>query len=444
VRPVTGAPSLTLVERLRKLPLPAGTIPVATGLALAGLMQYGFLVVAARALGQARFAPLSVFWALLFVCGPGFFLPLEQETGRAIAARRVRGEGGRPIVERAAVIGAALAVALIATTLALASPIDRRVFDGDPALLAGLIGGFVAYLLEFLARGTLAGNGRFGSYGILIGGEGALRVVFAAVLAVIGIKVAGPYGVAMILASLLAIVLGVAGRRGLLSPGPHAPWSEVSHALGFLLVASVFTQLLLSVGAVAVQLLASASQTSAAGRFQLSRIVAYVPIFLFQAVQSALLPKLSSLAAGGRLQEFRSLLFRLLLMVGALGLVAIAGFTLLGPAITGLLFGHGFELSNLDFALLSASCIGFIVTQLFGYALISLAGYRRVAIGWTVGGIVFIGVAALGSQLFLRVELGLLCGALASSAVMAALLLSLLRERLSLDTEPRIAEANPA
>ena len=60
-------------------------------------MQYGFLVVAARALGTARFAPLSVFWALLFVCGPGFFLPLEQETGRAIAARRVRGEGGRPV-----------------------------------------------------------------------------------------------------------------------------------------------------------------------------------------------------------------------------------------------------------------------------------------------------------------------------------------------------------
>jgi hypothetical protein len=46
-------------------------------------------------------------------------------------------------------------------------------------------------------------------------------------------------------------------------------------------------------------------------------------------------------------------------------------------------------------------------------------------------------VAAAGSQLFLRVELGLLCGALASSAVMAVLLLSLLRVRDNLDTEPR-------
>jgi hypothetical protein len=105
--------------------------------------------------------------------------------------------------------------------------------------------------------------------------------------------------------------------------------------------------------------------------------------------------------------------------------------------VTKLLFGHGFELSNLDFALLSASCIGFIVTQVFGYGLISLAAYRRVAFGWLVGGVVFIVVAAVGSQLFLRVELGLLCGALASSAVMAVLLLSLLRARDNLDTEPR-------
>jgi O-antigen/teichoic acid export membrane protein len=433
---------VTLLDRLRKLPLPAGTIPVAIGLALAGLTQYGFLIVAARALGQARFAPLSVFWALLFVAGPGFFIPLEQETGRAIAARRVRGEGGRPVVERAAVIGTVLAVVLIIVTLALAGPIDRRVFDGDPALLAGLVGGFAAYLCEFLARGALAGNGRFGAYGLLLGGEGALRVVFAAILAVIGVKVAGPYGASMIVASFLAIALAIVGRRGLFRHGPPASWSEVTNALGYLLIASVFTQLLLSVGAVAVQLLATPAQESAAGRFQLSRIVAYVPIFLFQAVQSALLPRLSALAAAGRHGEFRSLLFRLLVLVGSLGVIAVAGFTILGPTVTRLLFGHGFELTNLDFGLLSASCIGFIVTQVLGYALISLASYRRVATGWAAGGIIFIAVAALGSQLFLRVELGLLCGAIASSAVMAALLVSLLRDRDSLDTQPRIAEAH--
>src|ERR1700726_3248061 len=236
----------------------------------------------------------------------------------------------------------------------------------------------------------------------------------------------------MIVASFAAIALATIGRRGLLRPGPPAPWGEITHALGFLLIASVFTQLLLSVGAVAVQLLATPAEQTAAGRFQLSRIVAYVPIFLFQAVQSALLPKLSTLATGGRHREFQALLTRLLLLMAGLGGVAIAGFTFLGPTVTRILFGHGFELSNLDLALLSASCIGFIFTQIFGYVLISLSGYRRVALG---GACVFFVVTAIGSSLFLRVELGLLCGALASSAVMAVLLLPLLRERGAIETD---------
>ncbi len=429
---------MTLLDRLRKLPLPAGTIPVGVGLGLAGLMQYGFLVVAARALGQAKFAPLSVFWALLFVCGPGFFLPLEQETGRAIAARRVRGEGGRPVVERATIIGTTLAVVLIIGTLALAGPIDNRVFDGDPALLAGLVGGFAAYLLEFLVRGVLAGNGRFGAYGILIGGEGLLRVVFAAFLAVIGVKVAGPYGVAMIVASFVAIALSP-DRAARAAP------SRASGALVGDLPRAWLPPDRVGVHPTAAQRRrgrgAAAGNTTTGER---SRSIPAEPDRRVRARSTSsrrssrhCCPGSPRSPRAARSREFRSLLFRLLTLVGALGVVAIVGFTLLGPTVTRLLFGHGFELSNLDFALLSASCIGFIVTQVFGYGLISLSGYRRVAVGWMVGGVVFIAVAAVGSQLFLRVELGLLCGAVASSAVMAALLLSLLRARDNLDTEPR-------
>ena len=46
------------------------------------------LVLSARALGHEAYAPLSVLWALVFLVGPGFFLPIEQEIGRALAARR--------------------------------------------------------------------------------------------------------------------------------------------------------------------------------------------------------------------------------------------------------------------------------------------------------------------------------------------------------------------
>src|SRR5207253_5882756 len=112
-----------------------------------------------------------------FVCGPGFFYPFEQATSRAIAARRVRGEGGRPIVARAAIAGGGVAAGTILAVAIFAGPLDKMVLGGDPALLAALILGLAAYCLHFLARGTLAGNTRFRPYGLLPGRAGVLRVM---------------------------------------------------------------------------------------------------------------------------------------------------------------------------------------------------------------------------------------------------------------------------
>src|SRR5207302_1909122 len=120
-----------------------------------------------------------------------------------------------------------------------------------------------------------------------------------------GSRVAGPYGVALIVASFAAIAIAVSGQRGLLRPGPAAAWTDISNAVGFLLIASVFTQFLLSIGPVAVQLLKTHAEAAAAGRFLNSRIIAYIPIFLFQAVQAALLPRLAALAASGQIAAFR-------------------------------------------------------------------------------------------------------------------------------------------
>ncbi|MGH8976031.1 MAG: hypothetical protein ACRD0C_22825, partial [Acidimicrobiia bacterium] len=59
-----------------KNPLPEGTLAVGAGLIISGVAAYGFLAISARALGPSRYAPLGVLWALMFVAGPGFFLPL--------------------------------------------------------------------------------------------------------------------------------------------------------------------------------------------------------------------------------------------------------------------------------------------------------------------------------------------------------------------------------
>jgi len=421
---------VSAMERVRaRVPLPPGAIAIGVGLVIAGLSQYGFLAIASHALGKDHYSPLANFWAALFVCAPGFFLPLEQEVGRALAARRARGQGGRPLVVRASAAGAGIAGALIVVTLAISGVLTSRFFDGDSVFVWALVFGFAAYTIQFLVRGTLAGNGRFLPYGSLLAIEGVLRVLLCALLAVLALKVAGVYGLALIAASGVAAGAVIVGRRGLLRPGPAAAWSEISSALGYLLVASVMTQFLLSVGTLAVGLLASAAQKSAAGSFLDSRIVAYVPIFLFQAIQFALLPRLSALAASGRHAEFRKVLLELLLLVTGLGVIATIGLTLLGPFITSTLFGKAFALDHRDFLLLAASCSVFMIAQVLSQALISLRGYMQAAASWLSGAVVFVAVTAIGSDLFLRVELALLVASLATVSVMAALLAGLLRTR---------------
>ena len=66
--------------------------------------------------------------------------------------------------------------------------------------------------------------------------------------------------------------------------------------------------------------------------FSYGVLLARIPLFLFQAVQAALLPRLSRLAARGEIEEFRAGLRRLLLIVViAVGVVGIAGAFILGP-----------------------------------------------------------------------------------------------------------------
>src|SRR5438105_14888687 len=93
--------------------LPRGTLEVGVGLVLAGVTTYAYLTIAKAALGSDAYGPLGVLWALVFTAGPGFFLPIEQEVSRALAARRSRGEGSGPLLRRAAALGAGLLAILI-------------------------------------------------------------------------------------------------------------------------------------------------------------------------------------------------------------------------------------------------------------------------------------------------------------------------------------------
>ena len=105
----------------------------------AGITAYAFLSLAYRQLTtdaldgrlQRRLRPLGRSCSR---SRPGFFQPLEQEVGRALAHRRAQGIGGAPLVKRAATLGGILALAAIVVCLAAMSPITSRVFHHNTML----------------------------------------------------------------------------------------------------------------------------------------------------------------------------------------------------------------------------------------------------------------------------------------------------------------------
>ncbi|MGD0833555.1 MAG: hypothetical protein ABSA40_03900 [Candidatus Dormibacteria bacterium] len=399
--------------------LPRGATTIAISLGIQGLTTYGFLIIAARALGPARYSPFSVLWALTFVAAPGIFLPLEQEVGRAASARRVHRLGARPVIARAALVGGAMAAAVMILAGAGSGPLISRLFDGQGLLFLGFLVAIPCYAIYYLARGAVAGAGRFRAYAAVLLVEGAVRVVAAAVLWGLGVRNAGVFSLAIALPSVIGIAIVVPRQRGIAAPGPAAPWSEISVALGWLLTGSLLSQLLLNIPPLAVQAFFSAGDPTAAGRVLNGLIIARVPLFLFQGIQAALMPKLSSDATAGRMDDFRATLRRLLILVAGLVAVSVVGMATLGPPVLQILFGHRFiPLGRLDLALLALGSESMMVALVLAYACIALGGYRGAAAGWVAGTVGVVAAMVILPGSLLRVEVAFCIGVGVACAVM--------------------------
>ncbi|MEC9467129.1 MAG: hypothetical protein VX980_01045 [Actinomycetota bacterium] len=408
--------------------LPEGTVAVGGGLMVNGLAAYAFITLASRDLGPEAYTPVGLLWALSFLLGPGFFQPLEQEVARVLASR-ADGRLG-PVVRTAAFIGAGMVGVLAVGAFLLRDRLQHDLFDGDGILVVGFLLVLVGLGLGHLVRGALAGVGRFGGYARYFVGDGLGRLVLALILvAVVG--GAGGYGLAVGLAPFAGVAAALAGRRdpvraGFLT-GPAEPPGALSRALGSLLVASVSTALVLNVSPLAIEVLAGPDQADEPGRFLNALLIARVPLFFFQAVQASLLPKLSGLVGAGRLDEMREALLRLLVLVLGVGGAAIAFCAVAGTFVVDLAFGDGFAVDRRDMVLLASSSAVLMLALSLAQALIACRAQGRMAMAWVVGLSAFPVVVALGQDLFLRVELGLLATVSVTTMAMAFLLVFRLR-----------------
>ena len=403
--------------------LPTGTGAVGIWIAASGALAYAFLAITGRALGPTSASGLSTLWVVGFLVGQAAGLPLEQEVSRAISSRRARHEGVGPVVHRAAIAGGVFTVVVVVAIFAGGNWLVDRLFGGDWLLVVSFAVLFVGTMLEYLVRGVLAGSARFGAYGRLIGAEAGVRVVAVAILAAVGVGSAGPYGLVLAVAPFFGVGVALIGaeRTDFGGPGPSSAWSELTRSLGWLFAGALFAQALVNLGPVSVRLLAPHARelTSA---FVATLIVARVPVFLFQAAQAALLPRLSHHAGGGRAEilaaETFALVRALIVFVG----IAAAGAALLGPTVVGIGWGDGFALGASDFAVLAAASCIYLIALTVAQALVALECPNRASWAWALG----VGVLALcvifGDDVLTRVEVGFVAGTVTSATAMGLLL----------------------
>ncbi len=410
---MTASPVRRALEPLRGL----GSTGV--GVLVAGLCTFAFLTVAARVLGAEEFGVVSTLWALVFVIGPGLFLPVQQELSRVVGAQRGRDgapDGGGNAVRLASRWSAALTVVVALVGLLLHASLGDRLFPGHRELVLCLVAATAASAVSFAARGVAAGRGDFGGYGLLVSSEAALRLLVGVVLVVV---VTEPltFGIAIAAAPLLSVAaVSVLRRRPPLAPGREVPARELRGALLWLTAGSLLAQLAANAPPLAVQLLGDEG-SAATGRFMSALLVARLPIFFFQAVQATLIPNLSALAAAARHDDLDHAIRVLTAVCSAFVVILTGGALLAGPEAVSLLFGDGFDVSARTMAVLAAASGLYLLAAGLSNAAIALHRHHLTASAWLAACAVFAVVVALVPGLLLRVELGYLAGTVAAVAV---------------------------
>lgn len=420
-----------------KAPLPEGTIPVGIGLFIAGITAYAFFKVGQLALGKEDFKPIVALWFTTFALVPGFLLPVEQELGRALAHRRALNQGGRPVVRKMLPLAGGLSSVLVIATLAASPWLTRDMFEGNWVVTASLIVTVIAFAPMHIARGIASGSGRFTAYGIILGIDGATRIIACIFLWQLNVTSVGAYALAVALSPVVAVL--VVSIRGDMAShdGPPANFSELTPNISWLLLGSVMAAALVNAGPLGVDVLASASEAEKVTAFGNGVLLSRIPLFLFQAVQASLLPRLARLAAKGDLTEFVQGLTLLLKIVVGVAVLGTAGSYVLGPWALDFMYDGGLDRRTLTLLALASGL--YMLCLAIAQAVIALRGHRWVAIGWLSAVITFLLLTTFTSDdLYLRVEFGLVGGSTVALIIFATALKAQIAAGITPDADSMI------
>lgn len=404
----------------------AGLLWVGGGLAVYGASSFVFLAFAGHALGQGpAYTALALMWTLLNALGIGLYLPVEQETGRSIAARRALDHPTAAAL-RVPVRYAAATLAAVALVVALTHrQLTDLVFDGVDGIVWLFVLALVGMALAYLARGVLAGTGRFPRYGLQLAVDGALRVGGIGALALAGSTDARAYGLVLGLAPLVSTGLALVRPGRILT---HGAGAAATTAMTPLVLASLTSQALANAGPVAAQLLKTPAEADVVGNLVNALTVARVPLFLFAAVQAVFLPRLAQHVARGERPQFVAGVRTATVATVALGLLGIAATAVVGPEAVRLLFGATFDIARLDVTILAVSSALFMVVQVLVQGLLARGRDAWATLVWALGLAAFLVSLTLPLPLATLVPTALTVGSAASLAAAAVALRRTLAE----------------
>ena len=405
-----------------------GQSALTVGLLFDGVASYIFLTASGRALGPDRFAIVSVLWVVLFLVGNGLFVPIEQELSRSIAARRARGLGSTHLGRRGGGASSVLLLGGSVAALADRSRIADSLFRGEDRFVVALVVGIAGVWLMFMVRGYLSGNHLFHGYALMFVGDALAKALPALLLLALGVTNPIAFAAIMAASAYVGSLVPLVGDRPAPPGGgdPAPEWGRLLSSLGFLLLTSFLSALAINIGTLAIEVNGSRVDEDRAGIFLSGLVIARIPLFLFQAIQAIVLPRLSRLAALNDLVGFRADLRRLSwTMVGAT-LVAVTGSAVVGPFAVKVLFGDEFALLGArDMGMLTLASMLMTCALTLNQAQIALHHQRQTGWPWGVATAAFLAVTATnGADLFLRVELGMVAAG-AAALVLVALLLGL-------------------
>jgi O-antigen/teichoic acid export membrane protein len=370
------------------------------GVGITGLITYLYFAIASHELSKDQYGQIAVLWSAVFIVVSILQRPVEQLLSRTVSENLAHDVPIRHTVRVAATIQLGVAVVFDVLALALRTPIQDHLLHGNSTLYWIGIGAVTAYGASYFARGFLAGSHRLTIYALLIISESIARTAFPTAVA-LGIA-SGQTAVAMgIVAaptlSLLVVPFAFLRRFGSeAEPASAAPAEdakdEFTLARGGRFAAGVFLimlseQTFLNAGPLLVN---ATTGAAAAGYVFNILMIARAPLQLFQAVQTSLLPHLTTLGSEGKESDFRaSIRVTLLAIAGFAGLVALM-MLVAGPHVMQIAFGKKHDYNRADLVVVAIGMGLYLSAATLNQAALARGQVRRASFCWLGCAITFI------------------------------------------------------